>query len=177
MERLQGDLHVSQATIVQGLDQRYHPLPPFVPPDGGLRLAMRATGSETRSRWWRCGESNPGPSILRRRRLRAQPMDELSGPRTPSASGRRPYSGKSQPRRSGNPAGPILLNDVRGKEQEPFQRTGRLSSGGQRQWFVGTYSCYRLFSEDSGDLGSLPTLQRSTSKPDHPQRVACRLLL
>ena len=140
---------------------------------GGVQL----TGSGTRSRWWRCGESNPGPSILGRRHLRAQPMDELSGLRIPSANGRRPYSGKSRPRRSGSPAGPILLSDVRGKGQEPFQRTGRLSSGGQRHWSVGTYSCYRLFNEDSGDLGSLPTLQRSTSKPDHPQRVVCRLLL
>ena len=28
---------------------------------------------------------------------------------------------------------------------------------------------FRLFNEDSGDLGSLPVFQHSTSKPFHPQ--------
>ena len=67
---------------------------------------------------------NPGPSILGRRRLRAQPTASISGPRTPSASNRRPYSGKSRPNRPGKPAKPHPA------KRRP-QRRGRNPSNGR----------------------------------------------
>ncbi len=95
---------------------------------------------------------------------------EPSGGRTPSASDRPPYTriDLDSPVRASRRAHPAKRRPLR-RGQEPLRGTGYLSLGSQCKVWLGTYGCYRLFSEDSGDLGSLPTPLLPTSKPVHPQ--------
>lgn len=94
---------------------------------------------------------------------------EPSGGRTPSASDRPPYTriDLDPPVRASRRVHPAKRRPLR-RRQEPLRGTGYLSLGSQCKVWLGTYGCYRLFSEDSGDLGSLPTPLLPTSKPVHP---------
>ena len=130
----------------------------------------RAAGLTTaRPRRWRCGESNPGPSILRRRLLRAQPTASLRLAGLHRRAAGRPIPNQSRPPGPGTPADPSCSTTFVHQGQEPLRRTGYLFSGSQCKLWSGTYGCCRIFNEDSGDLGSLPTPRLSTSKPVHPQ--------
>ena len=99
---------------------------------------------------------------------------EPSGDRTPSASDRPPYTriDLDSPVRASRRTHPAKRRPLR-SGQEPLRGTGYLSLGSQCKVWLGTYGCYRLFSEDSGDLGSLPTPLLPTSKPVHPQNGDC----
>jgi len=71
--------------------------------------------------------------------------------------------------RSRNPAGSILHCDVwirRGRN--PPGRRAAFSYAARAKLSSAPIGVYRLFNEDSGNLGSLPALQHSTSKPFHP---------
>lgn len=73
------------------------------------------------------------------------------------------------PHRSRNPGGgiPHCIAWVRRGGCPPV-RQERLSTLPVRNFRCLHLCLYRLFNEDSGDLGSLPTHQRSRSKPVHP---------
>lgn len=73
---------------------------------------------------WRCGESNPGPSVLRWRRLRAQPMASLQAIGLHRRVTVRPTPGLISTPRSEHPGEPILLNDA-------HSEGGRNPSGGR----------------------------------------------
>ena len=119
---------------------------------------------------WRCGESNPGPSNHQRRHLRAQPSASIRNSGTLMASFPLPYPEMIFPPRSRNPSGGILHCDAcirRGRN--PPGRRAAFSYAARAKLSSAPIGVYRLFNEDSGNLGSLPALQHSTSKPFHPQ--------
>ena len=76
-----------------------------------IDVCSRELGSNSRS-WWRCGESNPGPSVLRWRHLRAQPMASIQAVGLHRRVTVRPTPGLISTPRSGHPGEPILLNDA-----------------------------------------------------------------
>ena len=118
---------------------------------------------------WRCGESNPGPLNHRRRHLRAQPSASIRNSGTLMASFPLPYPDLIFPPRSRNPSGGILHCDAwirRGRN--PPGRRAAFSYAARAKLSSAPIGVCRLFNEDSGDLGSLPAPQHSTSKPFHP---------
>jgi hypothetical protein len=118
---------------------------------------------------WRWGESNPRPTRCQRRHLRAQPTASFRNTRTLSASTLMPYPELSFPAGPGSPGGgvPHCVALIRRGGHPPAGQE-RLSTLPVRNFRLHLY-LYRLFNEDSGDLGSLPAPQLSRSKPCHPR--------
>ena len=120
--------------------------------------------------WWRCGESNPGPLRYQRRHLRAQPAASVSDRAssrwhmTPPDLVRFIFRSQSRHPGSGNP----LTTPDTGR-WVTTRADGLHYLCSQGEVVFGTYWLYRLFNEDSGNLGSLPSFQVSASKPVHPQ--------
>jgi hypothetical protein len=123
---------------------------------------------------WRWGESNPRPARYQRRHLRAQPTELVS--EHGDSVGKQPcaLSAIVFPRQSRSPGGgiPHCIAWVRRGGCPPV-RQERLTTLPVRNFRCLHLCLYRLFNEDSGDLGSLPTHQRSRSKPVHPQGATC----
>ena len=138
---------------------------------GRPTLGTREGCRERHPSVWRWGESNPRPERHQRRHLRAQPTASFRNTRTLSASTLMPYPGLSFPAGPGNPGGgvPHCVALIRRGGHPPGGQE-RLSTLPVRNFRLHLY-VYRLFNEDSGDLGSLPAPQLSRSKPCHP-RVA-----
>ena len=134
-----------------------------------LQPWVRATGARRPLFGWRWGESNPRPTRCRRRHLRAQPTASFRNTRTLSASTLMPYPELSYPAGPGNPGGgvPHCVALIRRGGHPPGGQE-RLSTLPVRNFRLHLY-VYRLFNEDSGDLGSLPPPQLSRSKPCHPR--------
>ena len=81
-----------------------------------------------------------------------------------------PYPELVFPPWSRNPSGGILHCDAwirRGRN--PPGRRAAFSYAARAKLSSAPIGVCRLFNEDSGDLGSLPAPQHSTSKPFHPQ--------
>ena len=119
---------------------------------------------------WRRGESNPGPSILQRRRLRAQPTASIRGAGLHRQAAGLPIPNQSRPAGPGTPADPSCSTTSVHQGQEPLRRTGCLSQAASANFGVALMVVRQIFYEDFGDLGSLPTPQTSTSKPVRPHR-------
>ncbi len=162
-------------------------------PTLGIRLCRAASVL-----WAHCGiyrTTNPGYGAYAGRVPRAAPFGvevggieppsrETSAPASPSAAnselsehedsvGKHPHalSGIVFPHRSRNPGGGIPhCNAPTCRGGYPTGGQERLSTLPVRNYRLHLYM-FRLFNEDSGDLGSLPAPQLSRSKPCHP-RVA-----